>query len=271
MPTIDVEVARIAGRQDGIVTRRQLLAIGATVAEIRHRLKTGRLFAIHRGVYSVGHANPSERGRVRAALLAVGPRAIASHTTAAFLHRLLPTLPAVIHVTVSGGAPRKRHGIQIHTTGTRPPSTTVKGLPATTPLKTLEDLGFPDPLTREALAQRLIGPEQLPAATERRPHPEQFVRRLRALLDSAGLPQPRTHHRLGGYEADFAWPGQRLAVETDGWGTHGYRAAFERDRARDAELAARGWTVIRITWRQLTREPTRTAAILAAALAHRER
>jgi very-short-patch-repair endonuclease len=267
---IDVEVARIAGRQDGIVTRRQLLALGATVAEIRHRLNAGRLFAIYRGIYSVGHAQPSDRGRIRAALLAAGPGATASHTTAAFLHRLLRTLPAVLHVTVTGAAPRKRPGLHVHTTRTRPPATQIHGLSATTPLRTLEDLGYPDALTREALAQRLIRPEQLPAATEDRPHPEQFVRRMRALVRAAGLPQPTTHFRLGGYELDFAWPEHRLAVETDGWGTHGYRAAFERDRARDADLAARGWTVIRITWRQLTREPTRTAATLAAALAHRQ-
>lgn len=270
MPAIDVEVARIAGRQDGIVTRRQLLSLGATVAEIRHRLEAGRIYAIHRGVYSVGHARPSDRGRIRAALLAAGPQAIASHTTAAYLHRLLSTLPAVLHVTVFGAAPRQRPGLVIHASRTRPPTTRVHGLPATTPLRTLEDLGHPDVLTREALAQWLIRPEDLPATTEGRASPEEFVRRMRALVRAANLPQPRTHFRVGVHEADFAWPEHRLAVETDGWATHGYRAAFERDRARDANLAARGWTVIRITWRQLTRERTRTAATLAAALARRD-
>jgi very-short-patch-repair endonuclease len=266
----DRVIAELAARQDGVVTRRELVAAGVHPRSVDRRIATGRLIAVYRGIFAVGHAGLSERGRIRAALLAAGPHAVASHSTAAYLHRLLSTLPAVIHVTVTGAAPRRRKGIQIHATSRRPPTSQVHGLPATTPLKTLEDLGYPDTLTREALAQRLISPGQLPAATEQRPHPEQFVRRMRGLIRAAGLPQPQTHYRLGGYELDFAWPEHRLAVETDGWGTHGYRAAFERDRARDADLAARGWTVIRITWRQLTREPTRTAATLAAALAHRQ-
>jgi very-short-patch-repair endonuclease len=56
-------------------------------------------------------------------------------------------------------------------------------------------------------------------------------------------------------------------VETDGYRFHSTRAAFERDRLRDAELAARGFRVIRVTWRQLTEQPLAVVARIAGALA----
>jgi very-short-patch-repair endonuclease len=56
-------------------------------------------------------------------------------------------------------------------------------------------------------------------------------------------------------------------VEVDGYGTHGGRVAFERDRRRDQVLVAAGYRVIRITWRQLTQEPYGVIARLAQALA----
>ena len=63
------------------------------------------------------------------------------------------------------------------------------------------------------------------------------------------------------------WPRRRLVVEVDGYAFHGSRVAFERDRSRDARLVAAGYRVLRVTWRQLTAEPERVVAILAAALA----
>jgi very-short-patch-repair endonuclease len=59
-------------------------------------------------------------------------------------------------------------------------------------------------------------------------------------------------------------------VETDGWAAHGHRAAFERDRARDAELAAGGYVVLRFTWRQVRDEPLLVATRVAQTLARRE-
>jgi very-short-patch-repair endonuclease len=92
-------------------------------------------------------------------------------------------------------------------------------------------------------------------------------RALRALIRRAHLPQPRTNARVEGVEVDAHWPEQRLIVEVDGFAFHRTRAAFERDRARDAQLTAAGFRVIRVTWRQLQHEPERVAATIAAALA----
>ncbi len=58
-----------------------------------------------------------------------------------------------------------------------------------------------------------------------------------------------------------------LVVEPDGWQAHGARAAFERDRVRDAALIAADWRPLRITWRRLEREPEAVAAQLRTLLA----
>ena len=91
--------------------------------------------------------------------------------------------------------------------------------------------------------------------------------RLLTLLRAAGLPPTAVNARIGRYEVDFLWRPKRLVVEVDGYAYHSTRAAFERDRARDAELQAAGHRVIRVTWRQLIATPEAVVARIAAALA----
>jgi very-short-patch-repair endonuclease len=83
---------------------------------------------------------------------------------------------------------------------------------------------------------------------------------------AAQLPMPDVNVRIGPIEVDFLWRQERLVVEVDGFRFHASRAAFERDRLRDAELQAGGLRVMRVTWRQLTREPEATLARIARAL-----
>lgn len=84
--------------------------------------------------------------------------------------------------------------------------------------------------------------------------------RLLPRLIEGGLPPPRCNVRLriDGHrlEVDLLWEEQRLAVETDGEETHGTPAAFQRDRLRDQILVAAGYRTARVTWRQVTDEPT---------------
>lgn len=67
--------------------------------------------------------------------------------------------------------------------------------------------------------------------------------------------RPATNARIAGLEVDFLWPHQKLIVETDGYAFHASRAAFERDRERDQRLTAAGYTVVRVTHRQLIQQP----------------
>ncbi|HZE05157.1 MAG TPA: DUF559 domain-containing protein, partial [Solirubrobacteraceae bacterium] len=74
---------------------------------------------------------------------------------------------------------------------------------------------------------------------------------------------------LHGHLVDALWLEAKLVVEVDGYRVHGHRAAFERDRRRDQRLAAEGYVIVRITWRQLRDEPLAVVARLAQALAWR--
>jgi very-short-patch-repair endonuclease len=94
-------------------------------------------------------------------------------------------------------------------------------------------------------------------------------RLLRRLLKPTGLPMPRFNVMVNGALVDCLWQRERLILEVDGYGTHGGRAAFERDRLRDQRHAAAGYVAIRVTWRQLTRRPPAVLTRVAQALALR--
>lgn len=87
------------------------------------------------------------------------------------------------------------------------------------------------------------------------------------LVRSGRLPRPRANTVVRGHEVDFLWPVEKLVVEVDGFAFHGSRGSFEDDRRRDAELAAAGLRVLRVTWRQIVEEADATLVRLAQALA----
>src|SRR5690242_9547098 len=76
----DGAIAALAARQCGVVTTAQLAAAGLTRNAVAHRVKTGRLTPLHRGVYQVGPI-AAPRGREMAAVLATG--GVLSHHSAA--------------------------------------------------------------------------------------------------------------------------------------------------------------------------------------------
>jgi very-short-patch-repair endonuclease len=280
-PPPDVAVAELAARQWGVVALGQMLALGLSRAGVVRRVRGGRLHRVHREVYAVGHLRLGREGRWLAAVLACGEGAVLSHRSAAAHWGLLQSAAALIDVR----APRGRHGgrgIRLHRSRflDARDSTSHHGIPITTVPKTLLDLAATvraDRLER-ALAQaehlrlydhRAItdllarsnghrGTAALAAASARqepRLTRSELEARFLKLVRNAGLPEPLVnltltapdHPRL---EVDFCWPTHRLIVETDGWDTHHTKAAFERDRRRDAALTANGWRVVRFTWRE---------------------
>ena len=265
----DERIARVASRQGGTISRRQLLRLGLTATQIRDRVRSGRLRLIYRGVYAVGHDAIPVRGRLFAALLAAGPPAALSHRTAAALHKLIPSMPPFVDLTVTGRrAPRNRGDLTFHRATTLE-ATTKHGLPLTTVARTLQDLAAtrPEPEVRKALNQalvhRLVSPGDLAdrtgpgSATLKRlariaaPTRSGLERRFLAALRHSSIPPPVKEHPIGRYVADFYWPAHRLVVETDGWTTHGGPIAFVDDRIRDAELAIRDVVVIRVSDEQV--------------------
>ena len=94
-----------------------------------------------------------------------------------------------------------------------------------------------------------------------------FERRMRELLRREGLPMPDSNPWVEIAEVDLVWPEHRVAMELDGYEHHRGRVAFERDHERSLELEARGYRVLRVSWRQFTRRPERVLAALRTVLA----
>ena len=292
----DAVVGALASRQHGVVSRRQLMALGLGVGAVERRLAAGRLHLVHPGVYAVGHRSLSLEARWMAAVLASGSGAVLSHRSAAGLWELRPATADPIEVA-SRRALRSRPGLRRRQlTLDVEERTTRRGIPVTTPARTLLDLAAVlrrhelERATEEAERRRLVDTPSLDALFTRHPRAK-GVRVLRAILDAgrpatltrsdfearflrfldaADLPQPSVNARVRAgdrrVEIDMVWPGARVAVELDGHAYHSTRAAFERDRERDRLLQAAGWRVVRITWRQLLDEPRAIARDLAALL-----
>src|SRR3954454_14950432 len=79
----DVAIWALVGRQHGVISRRQLLALGLSSRQIERRIASGRLHPTWRGVYAVGRPLLGRCGRWMAAVLACGPGAVLSHGSAA--------------------------------------------------------------------------------------------------------------------------------------------------------------------------------------------
>lgn len=292
-PAPDDAVVRIAARQHGVVTRRQLLAAGLTRNVIDYRLRRRHLQVVHRGVYLVGPV-PPPRHREMAACLACGPAAVVSHRSAAGLWRLSapPGRAAPVDITTRTWD-RARPGIRTHRSRTLRDGevTRLAGIPITTPARTIVDLAARASFRQleralaEAQALGLTTPDEVGSLLRRYPR-RPGAPLLRTVLDldhmaltrspaeerflnlvrKAALLAPEVNVTVAGYEVDFLWRATRLVAEVDGFGPHSSREAFERDRRRDADLLAAGFRVLRVTWRELTRRPEAVVARLARAL-----
>jgi hypothetical protein len=227
-----------------------------------------------------------------ASVLACGADAVLSHRAAAALWGLLPPTSGKIDVTVPRRTGRsKRQRIRLHRLAGLPGDerTLHDNIPVTTVARTHLDLAATLPrrlverAVEESERQRLFdlsAAETLLARYARRPgtpalgavidayrddhiHTRSELERLfQDLCEEHAIAPPTVNAGGGLFELDFQWPDKRVIAETDGRDVHTTRAAFERDRARDAWLTAHGYRVVRFTWRQLTREPEKVASVL---------
>ena len=249
-------IAELGGRQHGRVSRAQLLAAGVDRNRIERWVADGRLRSVHRGVYAVGHAAPSLHGDLMAAVLACGEGAVLSHRSAGHLLEILPRRPAKPEVTVPTAAHRKRPNIVIHRVAYLDSldASSLRGIPVTIVPRVLLDLA-PRLAARElirACHEAWIRHRTTPAHVERciarnpgKPGATRLRRALGAdvtlsvledgflaLLDSHGLPTPRTNVDHEGDKVDCHWPEHELTVELLSYRFHASRQAFEADIAR---------------------------------------
>jgi very-short-patch-repair endonuclease len=203
-----------------------------------------------------------------------------------------------VEVTVPYGRNARRAGIKVHRAKLIDPRdvTVYRNIPLSTPAFTLLEIAtdltyaeferaFDDALTipvmglwhAEDVLRRHRGRRgvRLFAEFAQPEHGVEVTRSkaeqiMKGLARKGGLPAPLINLRRGRIIPDFIWRPEKVVVEIDGYQTHGTRRAFENDRARDAALAAKGWIVLRFTWRQLTKHPELVLVQLAQVLALRD-
>lgn len=277
--------ALVAGQRD-LVTVAQAKRLGFTSQSIGRRSVTGAWHRILPGVYLVGGQEPRFDQRALGALLWAGPGAALSHFTAARLLRLTERRVNEIELWVPPERRVRYPAVRLHRGAIAPNDRRmIAGLALTSPGRTLVDCAPRlDDEELEAMLEAIVhrglsneqavarcvdrvggtgraGSGRLRCLLEERGNAPALESRLEVriwrLLRSAGLRPVRQHkitYEAKTYRLDFAWPSLRVAIEGVGFSVHGRRQANERDNARLAALAARGWVIVPVTWRRVTED-----------------
>lgn len=290
-------IARLASAQDGVVTRAQLLALGATTDWISRRVTSNRWQRLFPGVYLTHTGQPRWASRARAALLYAGRGAALSHASAAYRHGLVDAPGPVVHVSVPHGRRlRRQRGLEIHYRRHMPP---VWGrIPTVGPIDTVLDLADLRETPADDVvglvcraAQRNIDTEQIRIALQRRGR-IRYRRLLTELLAavsegiespleyryhrierSHGLPRSSLQVRevLDGLwlRADCRYRRYRLRVELDGQLAHPF-GRTDADVWRDNAVGILASELtLRYRWRHVAVTPCHVARQVAVALRSR--
>lgn len=298
-------VAALARSQYGAFNRAQAEACGWSRQAIRRRVREGHWKEPLAAVYqlaSVASCHPQE---VLVACLWAGPLAAASHRTAAGLWGFYENRAQTIDVITARKIARPPLGIQVHRTAplTAADVTTMGALSVTKPERTLMALAGVVSVSElelsidDALRKRLItlaglrsqletlgcrgrnGTANMRRLLEARPDgygptdsrlEDAFLRLLRkhgVLLPQRQREIRRKSQLIG--RIDFVYVEARIAIELDGYGFHSDRTAFQRDRARNNQLALEGYLPLRYTWDDIHKRPLRVIEELSEALSTR--
>lgn len=230
-------IARLSSEKHGRITTAQLAAAGVDPDRIKRWVADGRLRRVHLGVFAVGHTAPSLHADLMAAVLACGEGAVVSHGSAGHLLGILKTRPPRPEITVPTTAGRRRPGIVIHRVKLLHvlDTSTLHDIPVTTAPRVLIDMAprlTPADLTRachEAWIRHDTSPRAVEACLDRNPMKQGAAKLRRALgvdvtlsvledgflelLDSHGLPAPRTNIDHAGDKVDCHWPEHDVTVE----------------------------------------------------------
>ena len=280
-------------QQHGVIARWQLLDLGLSPNAIKVRIANGRLHPVFRGVYAVGRPQLTQEGWWMAAVLACGPNAVLSHSSAAALWGIGKPRARLIEVSVPLNERRRGPCLVVHRRQLAEADVTRHlGIPVIAVVPTLVDLATR--LSRDSLEaaiseadkRDLTDPEALRGALDELPR-RPGVGILRTTLDRrtfqvtdswlerrflpiarrAGLGLPETRRYENEARVDFYWPALGLIVETDGLRYHRTPAQQARDRLRDQRHMVAGLTPLRFTYEQIRYEPEHVQAILEAVVA----
>lgn len=290
-------MARLAQEQAGIVSRRQLRALGLTRWAVEAELRAGRWRGVGRQAISM-HTGPlTDEARLWVAVLEAGPRAYVDGESALVAARLSGYQPHAIRVTIPRGAKpyRRMPGVDIRQSRRWDPTDTGPGL---LPCARVEVAAVRAALwarsnRQAALLLTMVVQQGLTTAEKlavellriRRDKRRLFVHGVmndllggvRSLgeLDVVrecrrrGLPEPskqvlrRTRH--GTYYLDLLWEEWDLVVEVDGI-QHSWASQIVGDAVRQNAVSIRGKTVLRLPLLGLRVEPDTFFSQIAEAL-----
>lgn len=295
-------IMRVASRQEGVVSRRQALRAGVTDRRLAALRAAGALESDVPGVVRVPGAW-SWRQPLWVARLVVGPSLRVSHGSAARIFELEGFERSAAAVTIPHGRRIRLPATEVHRSTDIDGERCIlrDGLAVTNPTRTLVDLGGTvseaqlEVAVDDALRRGLTSDDRLWEAIERLGRPGRSgVPQLRSLLvargDRDGTPETgfETHLlralRAGGLPAptvqyeirepdgtlvmrvDAAYVPEKIGIEADSKRWHATDARFEDDREKRASAAALGWTIIPVTYRQVTTRPEWVAGAVDGAL-----
>jgi predicted transcriptional regulator of viral defense system len=297
MRRADLRLARVAADQRGIVRRIDAARVGVTDRDVDRLVEFGLLVVLHPGVYRHAAVAFDETARLLASVWAAGRAAVASHRSAARLWELRDVPRWRPEVTVPGRTRKPVSKVTVHRTDRLEPLdvTAAHGVPVTTVARTLLDLGAVTDVpvvrqaTQDAVIRNLVMPEDLLCVLERvGRRGRRGTAALREVVETSSLdarlesrleqelfevllrcevPPPSPQFELPCVDGrrvrlDFAWPGQRVAVEADGRRWHATTADFERDRARANSITASGWALYRFGWADVRERRAGTVAAI---------
>jgi Transcriptional regulator, AbiEi antitoxin/Protein of unknown function (DUF559) len=290
---VDAAIAKLAVKNYGNVTRRQLLGLGVDDDAIAYRVRIGRLHRVHRGIYAVGRRPVTPHEWASAAVLACGQGAALSHGSAMALWGFWRRWDRPFEVSVVRD--RRTKMILVHRSKTLRwrDLTTHLGIRVTSPARTILDISprlgdralkrtvnnalNSDWLAESQLAELVTRHAHLPAARRiaplmglpGTPTRSGWEDEFPAFCERQGLPAPVMGARVQGYLVDALFEAEKVIVELDSWEFHKQRIAFETDRERDAETLAHGFVTIRMTWDRIEARPGREGQRLHVILAQR--
>ena len=287
------EVVQAMVMRGGLARREELIASAISERTLRRRIATGLLVPVNSRVVALPGTELGLAALTRAAVLA-RPDLVPTGLSAAVLHGPGPW--DVVSLTgdpwLVGRPSRTMPARYVSHPGLR--TVWREGILTATPAEAVVDLlRFLDPtmagqVGRAALQQQVVTLDQLVTAHERMSglhgmrqlasvvidlaegtHSD-AEHELVARLREAGITGWRANHcvqvGLRRYFVDVAFPEARLALEVDGRAYHSDARSFQRDRRRQNDLVAAGWTVLRFTWEDIVLRPGEVLARIEAAL-----
>jgi hypothetical protein len=287
----DLGLVELGKDRFGVITDREAIEAGLSRRQIEWRLRTGLFYRAAPGVLVVGAAPSTWEQQVAISVFGAGTAAVASHRTAAVLWGLLRTSGGTIEISVRRWERTHRHHLIHESTDLSPADCTLhRGIPVTTPARTIVDLGavfassVPEVFqkARRAGLVDLVMVEEVVRRVGRRGRSgtgaaRQLIREVRRhphrtesvaedmyidLCRRAGLPEPGAqidiYDEQGWFicRADFGYTDPRLCIFIDGYAFHSEEEPFQKDRTQQNRLSLAGWEFLRFTYADLRDRPS---------------